>query len=254
MGDFKCDGRRLSDGTVFQCYAPGELKEGETIAKINDDLPGAVRHWTGFIKAWCFVHNDVRGLPPTVGKHLDTMQAKHPAVAIHRWGEPSLRDLTFSIPDDRMIDLFGYAPTLAMLSQVGFAELKPVLEAIAQKQPDPIGEPIKPPSPQKIEKNNLSLSAADLLRVGRLKEHLVGEFLAQSAWPETANRIAKAIRDHYKGLSDLGMSADEIFARLRLFIGMSAEPVREAAELAVMSYFFHRCDIFEDPDDAETTA
>ena len=60
MGDFKCDGRRLSTGTVFQCYAPGEIKEAETIAKINSDLPGAVQHWSDFISAWCFVHNDAR--------------------------------------------------------------------------------------------------------------------------------------------------------------------------------------------------
>jgi hypothetical protein len=251
MGDFKCDGRRLSTGTIFQCYAPGEVKEAEIIAKINADLPGAVGHWVGFMREWCFVSNDPRGLPPTVAKHLDAMEAHYPGITIVRWSEASLRDLVFAVSDDQMTHLFGYAPTLAMLSQVGFADLKPVLEDIMQKQPDPLNEPTKPPSPSKIEKNNLSASAGELLRVGRLKERLVGDFLSQSAWPENANRIAKAIRDHYKGLIALGLSADEIFGRLRLFVGHSAEPVREAAELAVLSYFFHRCDIFEDPDEPE---
>ena len=139
-----------------------------------------------------------------------------------------------------------------MLSRVGFAELKPVLEAIAQKEPDPINEPTKAPSPCKVEKNNLTTSAAELLRIGRIKEHLVGQFLSQSAWPETANRIAKAIRDRYLSLKTIGLPADEIFAHLRQFVGMSPEPEREAAELAVLCYFFHRCDIFEDPDQSET--
>lgn len=250
IGDFKCDGRRLSTGTIFQCYAPGEVKAAEIIAKINEDLPGAVQHWAAFIKEWCFVYNDPRGEPPHVARHLDDMQAQT-GVTILRWGEATLRELVFSLNIDQLILLLGYAPTLAMLGQVGFADLKPVLEEIVQKQPDPLDEPTKPPSPRKIEKNTLSASAAELLRVGRLKEQLVGKFLSQSAWPENANRIAKAIRDYYKGLVALGLSTDEIFARLRLFVGHSAEPVREAAELAVLSYFFHRCDIFEDPEEPE---
>jgi len=252
LGDFKCDGRRLSTGTIFQCYAPGEIKEAETTAKINQDLPGAIQHWQGFIKAWCFVYNDARGVPPTVAQHLDVVQRQHPTVAIDRWGKAPLRDLVFSIDADQLVHVFGYAPTLAMLSHVGFAELKPVLEAIAQKQPDPLDEPTKPPSPSKITKNNLSSATSGLLQIGRLKEPVVEDFLALSSWPETANRIAKAIRDHYKGLVAIGMPAEEIFARLRIFIGMSAEPQREAAELAVLSYFFHRCDIFEDPDETES--
>ena len=181
LGDFKCDGRRLSTGTVFQCYAPGEIKAAETIVKIEEDFGGARSHWADFMKEWCFVYNDDRGLPPTVTQHLDALQKSHRSVNLMHWGEASLRELVFSLPDDKVIDLFGYAPTLAMLGQVGFAELKPVLEAIAQKQPDPVNEPTKPPSPQKVEKNNLSPSAAELLKFGMLKERLVGQFLSQSA-------------------------------------------------------------------------
>lgn len=250
-GDFKCDGRRLSTGTIFQCYAPGEIKEAETIAKIEEDFGGAKIHWAAFMREWCFVYNDSRGLPPTVTQHLDVLQDKHRAVGLPRWGRAPLWELVFSLPVEKIVFLFGYAPTLAMLSQVGFAELKPVLDAIAQKQPDPINEPTKPPSPRKVEKNKLSSSATDLLRIGQFKEHLVGQFLSQSAWPETGNRIAKAIRDYYLSMKTLELPADEIFARLRHFIGMSAEPMREAAELAVLCYFFHRCDIFEDPDEPE---
>lgn len=210
LGDFKCDGRRLSTGTIYQCYAPGEIKESETTAKIAEDFPGAIRHWPNFIKTWCFVYNDARGVPPTVAQYLDAIQQQYPAVAIIRWGKAPLRDLVFSLDADRLVHLFGYAPTLAMLSHVGFAELKPVLEAIAQKQPDPLDEPTKPPSPSKIEKNNLSTAASGLLQIGRLKEPVVEDFLSLSGWPETANRIAKAIRDH---LVVIGMTSEEIFGR-----------------------------------------
>ena len=125
-----------------------------------------------------------------------------------------------------------------MLQQVGYEDLKLVLEAIAQKEPDPLGEPPKAPSADKVEKNGLSSAAVQLLRIGRIKEPLVAQFLRQSSWPEAANRIAKAVRDHYLALKKLGVSGDEMFARMRQFIGTSSEPKREAAELAVMSYFF----------------
>jgi ABC-3C protein len=247
-GDFKCDGRRLSNGQLFQCYAPGEIKDVETITKINGDLAGAVEHWKDFLKIWCFVHNARDGLPPTVTQHLDLMEKKHAVIGIHRWGEPSLRELVFSLADQKLVHLFGYAPTLAMVHQLGYADLQPVIDAISQSQPDPGQVPLNPPSPEKLEKNELSPDAAQLLRVGRLKERLVEEYLAQQVWPETANRIAEAVRAHYQALKLLKLPADEIFARLRQFIGSSSEPKREAAELAVMSYFFHRCDIFEDPE------
>ena len=29
-GDLKCDGRRISSGSVFQCYAPDAMKEADT--------------------------------------------------------------------------------------------------------------------------------------------------------------------------------------------------------------------------------
>ena len=68
QGDWKCDGRQLSTGTIFQCYAPETERDQETIAKINDDFSGALAKWPKFIRGWTFVHNDPRGVPPAVGR------------------------------------------------------------------------------------------------------------------------------------------------------------------------------------------
>ena len=44
-----------------------------------------------------------------------------------------------------------------------------------------------------------------------------------------------------------GLSPDQIFTELQTFAGgMDGTPKHQAAVLAVMSYFFERCDIFED--------
>jgi hypothetical protein len=48
-------------------------------------------------------------------------------------------------------------------------------------------------------------------------------------------------------LKSVGLGPDEIFGELQAFAGgMDREPSRQAAVLAVLSYFFESCDIFED--------
>lgn len=48
QGDWKCDGRRLSTGTIFQCYAPESVSDQNTIAKIDADLAGRSREMARF--------------------------------------------------------------------------------------------------------------------------------------------------------------------------------------------------------------
>lgn len=62
-GDPKCDGRRISTKSVFQCYAPYLMKEPELIAKVDEDFHGARSHWAVDVAEWIFVHNDGRGFP-----------------------------------------------------------------------------------------------------------------------------------------------------------------------------------------------
>ena len=45
-----------------------------------------------------------------------------------------------------------------------------------------------------------------------------------------------------------------MFGHLQQYAGMGGEPPRQAAVLAVLSYFFERCDIFEDPEEGNDTA
>lgn len=63
--------------------------------------------------------------------------------------------------------------------------------------------------------------------------------------PDVAEEIAEAVREQYQSLESLGLEPDEIFAHLQRFIGVQGEPQWQSA-LAIMCYFFERCDIFED--------
>ena len=78
QGDWKCDGRQLSTGTIFQCYAPEAATEQKTIAKIDTDFAGAFAEWPNFMRAWTLVHNDPRGVPPAVANHLDQKRQSYP--------------------------------------------------------------------------------------------------------------------------------------------------------------------------------
>jgi hypothetical protein len=245
QGDHKCDGLLRSAGMLFQCYAPDHYEDRKTIKKITDDFLGAVNHWPGFMKAWTFVHNDRNGVSPAVTKCLTNLGTKHPAITIAPWSEPELYDLVMGLELHKLEDLFGPRPGVPVLDTIGFEQLQPVIAAIQRRKPDPHAK-LTPPSEDKIEHNTLSADAAELLRLGRRKEARVNDFVNKMVRPDEAEEIAEAVRGRYRSLKNLELASDEIFAYLQKFVGVQGEPSRQAAALAVLCYFFERCDVFED--------
>jgi hypothetical protein len=100
------------------------------------------------MKRWCFVHNDTRGLPPTVVAHIDQLRQQHPAITIETWGEAALRDIILGMPVDKLTLAFGPAPTNFMLEKLSFDDLKPVVDALAQAEPDPANGRHPDPRPE----------------------------------------------------------------------------------------------------------
>ena len=251
-GDLKCDGFRRSDGTVFQVYAPDSLKLAPLLAKIDKDFTGAIEHWGRRMRRWEFVHNDDRGLPGDAVQKLVDLHEAHPGVEIAVLEEPGLRQTVMGLELHQLEDLFGLVPSQRTIEQLDFGTLRPVLTALQRRIPQ-AEPPLTAPSPAKLQRNALSIDAAGLLRQGRRREKLVQELF--DAWPNPAlgEEIAEAFRARYQGLKALGLSPDQIFGELQSFAGgMEGEPSHQGAVLAVMSYFFERCDIFDD--DAEQDA
>lgn len=245
-GDLKCDGFRASDGTVFQCYAPDAMKLADLLAKIDEDFIGAVTHWGRRMKRWEFVHNDSRGLPADAIQLLVDHGLSHPTVTLAVCGESELRKLTMSLPFHALEELFGSVPSARTLEKLDFEALKPILLAIQRREPD-AEPPLTAPSAAKLERNALSPDAAGLLRQGRRREQLVEEFFDKWPNPDLGEEIAQAFRARYQALKAIPLPSDDIFSELQSFAGgMTGEPSRQGAVLAVLSYFFERCDIFED--------
>jgi hypothetical protein len=245
-GDLKCDGFRASDGTVFQCYAPEAIRLVALLTKIDDDFLGAVGHWGPRMRRWEFVHNDARSLPAAANQRLVDLGAAHPTIEIAVLGEAELRNVVMGLALHQLEDLFGVVPSQRTLEKLNFAALRPVVMAIQRREPD--AEPLMgAPSPNKLQKNALSGDAAGLLRQGRRREKLVQDFF--DAWPDPSfgEDVAEAFRTRYQALKAVGLGPDQIFGQLQTFAGgMDGDPSQQGAVLAVMSYFFERCDIFED--------
>jgi hypothetical protein len=251
IGDRKCDGYLQSEYTVYQCYAPqGLMDQGDTLKKIDEDFSGAKIHWADMMTVWKFVTNQ-RSLPPDVVRHLNTLDGNEPQISVGRFGYESIRDTILFLPRERLIELFGAMPTSQQMQQLTFDDIKPVLDHLQKNKPDP-NYPVNAPSLEKLKANGLSEDVEVLLRHGRLKEPLVEQFFNGYPDPDFGEQIAQSYREYYQVLKSQNLSSDDIFRALQVFTGGQGRslPVREAAILAVMSYFFERCDIFEDAKEA----
>jgi hypothetical protein len=246
IGDLKCDGFRHSDGVVFQCYAPKDFKLAELQKKIKEDYDGAAKHWAGRMKKWCFVHNEADGLPAPVVQQIDDMRKGTDGIDIEVWSYVELKELLTRMTLQDHEDVFGLTPSLAQFDRLSFSQLEPVIKTLATAEPA-IGQNLIPPSAEKLSANALSEEVAALLRLGRRKEQLVKKFFDDWPQPELGESIAEAFRERYRALHTVGMKADDIFSHLQNFSGgMTGNPQHQGAVLAVLSYFFERCDIFED--------
>jgi len=245
-GDLKCDGFRPSDGTVFQCYAPDSLKLRDLLAKIDTDFNGARAHWRTKMQCWEFVHNDLRGLPAEAVQKLADLRIAHPAIKIAEFGEAEMRKVVMDLALHQLEDIFGTVPSQHTIERLSFADLRPVLIAIQRRDPG-AEPPLTAPSAAKLQYNALSQDAVALLHLGRRREKLVQDFF--DTWPDPSfgEDIAEAFRFRYQALKANRLSADQIFGELQSFAGgIAGEPSHQGAVLAVLSYFFERCDIFED--------
>jgi len=248
QGDWKCDGRMVSTGTVFQCYGPETPTDKKTIDKIDEDFVGALAKWPGFLKIWVFVHNHIGGQPPAVVDHLDKLRLAHPDVHFEIWAESELRVLHGMMSADAKLAMYGPVPTAAIVSGLVLQDLQPVIDVLEKRDLDPNDPLPPPPSVLKLEKNALSVEAAALLQLGRPKTRLVEMYFRKTGPVELGEKIAEAFREKYSHLKAIGLEQDQIFSYLQDFAGVKGEPKRQAAAMAVMTYFFDRCDIFEDPE------
>jgi hypothetical protein len=109
IGDRKCDGLFAADATIFQVYAPDEWKQAELEAKVEEDFGGALIHWPT-MRAWVFVYNVRRGLPPDIARLLLAKRAGHPTIEFDHWSSDRLWEMARGLSLQQRSEILG-APT-----------------------------------------------------------------------------------------------------------------------------------------------
>jgi hypothetical protein len=248
-GDRKCDGYHASIRMVFQLYAPESMNVAATLAKIAEDFAGALAYWQAQMQAWTFVHNQWRGIPADILNKLNELRDAH-RITVTQWGEPELRNIVFALSDPDITALLGEAPAARTVAELGFEDLRPVVNSIAQQEPLADCQ-VRPVPEDKLEANALSENAKAMLLVGMRKSRLVHRFFSTWHDPQLGDRIARGFRARYEALRDDNIVGDEAFFELWKYAGGSgrATPRTEAAVLAVMAFLFEECEIFEAPRD-----
>jgi hypothetical protein len=246
-GDHKADGYLKSARMVYQVYAPDQMLASTTTKKIKNDFEGACKFWLDRMAGWTFVHNCRSGLLPAIVDLLDEIEAANQHLTFERWGFEELRSVVFELEEYDLASLFGQAPNSRDIVSVSAEDLKPVILGIAAG--DSIADDdVQPIPPDKLSKNQLSLSIQLLLKHGMASANQVRKFFNRSADPGLGDKVAGRFKYQYGLLKGTGFTADEIFLRLRDFaLEDASDPKQESAALALLAYLFEQCDIFERP-------
>lgn len=249
IGDKKCDGYRQNGGVIFQCYAPKNMKSGNLHKKMQEDFEGAKRHWKDEMKQWIFVHNDDTGLDPDAVKLLEKFKADNAGIETGQYGIQELGDIVEGLPGARLCSLFGPLPTRNMVANIGNADIQAAVQGIYRSYNTGAhtDDPVVAPSVQKLNANGLSTAVIHLIKGGMNGSVKVQRFFDNNPVPDYVDIVANAFKQEYAKLREENTKPDEVYDCLYHYAGGDGgDAKRRAAVLAVLSYFFERCDIFED--------
>lgn len=251
QGDRKNDGFLKSERRLFQVYAPNEMEAKKAITKITEDFEGAKVHWRAYFDKWVFVHNATDGLPPHVQSILLEFEKANPGISVEPWSLEELRLVFRRLNQEDLASWLGPAPTEETKAGLGFKDLQIVLESLAGKAAAS-GTAVKDVPPGKIEANDLSESVAILIKNGMAKAPLVSAFLESWHDETLGERLAVAFREQYGRLRGQ-LHPNLMFSDLQTWVGggQRGTAEHEMAVLAVLAYYFERCDIFEEPRDIQ---
>ncbi len=248
QGDRKNDGWSPGQRTLFQSYAPRTMTAAKLLAKLQEDYDGAKDYWQEFFDTWVFVHNDPDGLGPEAAFLIESLNAE---ADFHctAWGVNELREQFSLLHDSDKSAILGPELTAADFLSVDAEILRPLLENLGMMIPDPTAT-VEPVPVTKLNANDLSTDQIEFLRVGSIRAPIVDNYMNNAyLLPSHKDAIAEAVRLRYVQLRDNEQfSSQRIFDELLAWVcgGVSETSVMSNA-LAILAFFFERCDIFENP-------
>lgn len=249
-GDWKNDGYLIPKRQLFQCYAPRAMKKTRAISKIRTDASGAFAKWSAHIDEWILVHNVEDGVPPFVLDELLELSSVYAPARSISWGFEELWQIVNELSVEENEAVFGHVVADEQFASLEFRDIISVMESVAAHEP-PKDAPVAIVPPGKIEANQLPSYVVDYLQLGMRRARFVDECFKRDSDPLLGDRAARAFNERYMQLKVSRFSAVKIYDELRSFAGGAGfgplSSRQDAAVLAVLAYFFERCDIFDAP-------
>jgi len=252
-GDLKCDGFKADSGDLFQCYGPryGQVNVNEAIAKIDEDFEGAVQHWGPLLKKWIFVVGVYQDRVPSELLRRILQKSQEYSIPTEILTRDEIIEMAKRLPSEERAALFGKAPERTdVIRGTTYENIGRALAFIRGEISAGSIVPIELPSTveKKIEFNILPQTSRYFLGLGQLGADQVRKYLADKVDPREAERMVDGFRNRYAALKLSGEEPAKIFQQLLIFAGGATGDVeREAAALAIVTYFFSACEIFEQP-------
>ena len=132
-----------------------------------------------------------------------------------------------------------------------FKELEQVSDTLLANPLLNQGEDLAPPTPpiEKMQYNDLTSAIATYYRIGQLRFSDVEAFVGEaSGWdPTFGDRLKAGFTEQYDEFKARGLYGDDLYITLAGWAsgGAQAPFDRQAAGVAILSYLFHICDVFE---------
>lgn len=131
------------------------------------------------------------------------------------------------------------------LPNITFDELAVVTKYLLSEPLYGVDYSLVPPG-EKIRKNNLSTNVGNLITMGLIQSNLVKKYLNDSVTDDFSEKLRSGFVKKYLELREAGYKGDSLFYELYDFAsGSSPDDNYRAAGLAVLTYFFEICEVFE---------
>ncbi|MEU9849917.1 ABC-three component system protein [Streptomyces sp. NPDC047985] len=253
IGDLGGDGLRTVGRRLYACYAPETFNVSEVRGKFRSDVESAIIQRPEQFDIFVFVHNDQRGgIHPVISGLLMEAGKDHPRIAFQQMGPQKIWHEAMFLDRLRMEHLLGEAiPVELVAYRIGMAEIEPLLKHLADhRQHDASTGDVPLPTTHKVEYNELSPQARQVLQAGRPYGYLVEQYYREGLDLRERDEVADSFRAYYRRMrNEHGDDADEILWQMQRYVlgQEAARWEREEAAKAVLAYFFDECDIFEVP-------
>ena len=181
-----------------------------------------------------------------------TNELNVPSGILHRG---DIVDLARGINADKRAEMFGgRAPTRGdMVRRITYENIGRALAYIrADLPPSPLESiPLPTGVDAKVTFNMLPDSVRHFFSISVAAAKRVEEYIKDRADPDEGARMAAGFTARYRALVAEGAEPADAYEQLLIFAGgAQGKPDREAAALAIVTYFFSTCQIFDQPPEA----